>query len=440
MFPRWDKFLIVLGFGYVFTYLTTLLLDWSSTYTSWLHSVIDYEILIIALSIPFVLIISLRKFGENKVLTYVIFPVQSLWAISFLLFSYRYLLGSVFGSWITKIWHPWETILLSCLVVSFSWVLLKRFSDLRKQLAQNELEREQEKSRLMETQKIVLEEQVMERTSELKQSLENLKSTQSQLIQSEKMASLGELTAGIAHEIQNPLNFVNNFSEVNSELLAEMKAEIEKGNYAEARAIAGSVVDNESKILYHGKRADAIVKSMLQHSRSSAGLRELTDINVLVDEYLRLAYHGLRARDKGFTATTKTEFGANLPQISVAPQDIGRAVLNLITNAFFAVAEKKKRGIEGFEPMVTVITSRSATAQGAGPGEVIIRVRDNGDGIPEAIRSKIFQPFFTTKPSGQGTGLGLSLCYDIVKTHGGDLSVESVAGDGTEFVVRLPIE
>jgi signal transduction histidine kinase len=266
----------------------------------------------------------------------------------------------------------------------------------------------------------------------VEETLAELKSTQSQLIQSEKMASLGELTAGIAHEIQNPLNFVNNFSEVNSELIAEMKEEIEKGNLDGIKNIATDIEANEQKIKHHGKRADAIVKNMLQHSRTSSGQKEPTDINALADEYLRLAYHGLRAKDKSFNATTKTDFGENIGTVNIIPQDIGRVILNLINNAFYAVDEKKKLNQQGYEPTVSVSTRRNN-------GKVEINVKDNGNGIPQKVLDKIFQPFFTTKPTGQGTGLGLSLSYDIVKAHGGELKVETKEGEGSNFIIHLPV-
>ena len=264
----------------------------------------------------------------------------------------------------------------------------------------------------------------------LESTLDHLKATQAQLIQSEKMASLGELTAGIAHEIQNPLNFVNNFSEINMDLLFEMNEEIEKGNLEEVKAIAKDVIDNEEKINHHGKRADAIVKGMLQHSRTSSGQKEPTDINALADEYLRLAYHGLRAKDKSFNATTKTDFENNIGKINIVWQDIGRVILNLINNAFYAVDEKKKQNQDGYEPTVSVGTRKNN-------GKVEISVKDNGNGIPQKVVDKIFQPFFTTKPTGQGTGLGLSLSYDIVKAHGGELKVETKEGEGTEFIIKL---
>ncbi len=335
-----------------------------------------------------------------------------------------------------------ETLCIFWFVLFFSLILFMRYNIMRKENAQKQLdnerlakEKEIEKSELIEQQKIQLEKDVAERTAELKQSLEDLKLSQSQLIQSEKMASLGELTAGIAHEIQNPLNFVNNFSEVSTELIDEMNAEIDKGNLGDAKEIANDLKQNLEKINHHGKRAGDIVKGMLQHSRSSSATKEPTNINKLADEYLRLAYHGLRAKDKSFNATMKTDFDETIGNINIIPQDIGRVILNLITNAFYATNEKQKQNIPGYEPTVTVSTSLSF---GEGRGEVKIKVADNGNGIPQKILDKIFQPFFTTKPTGQGTGLGLSLSYDIVKAHGGELKVETQDGDGTTFIIILP--
>jgi signal transduction histidine kinase len=276
-----------------------------------------------------------------------------------------------------------------------------------------------------------LKKQVSIRTEELSKSLNDLKATQQQLIQSEKMASLGELTAGIAHEIQNPLNFVNNFSEVNEELIKELKNEAVKGNLEEVKAIANDIEFNSEKISHHGKRADGIVKGMLQHSRTSSGQKEPTDINVLADEYLRLAYHGLRAKDKSFNATMKADFDETIGKLNIVPQEIGRVILNLITNAFYTVSEKKKQAGDNYEPTISVSTKKSN-------GKIEIRVSDNGNGIPQKILDKIFQPFFTTKPTGQGTGLGLSLSYDIVKAHGGELKVETKEGEGSEFIIHLP--
>jgi signal transduction histidine kinase len=268
-------------------------------------------------------------------------------------------------------------------------------------------------------------------------TLNELQVTQKQLIQSEKMASLGELTAGIAHEIQNPLNFVNNFSELSNELIDEMMEEVAKGHYEEAKAIAGDVKQNLEKINHHGKRADGIVKGMLQHSRSSSGQKEPTNINVLADEYLRLAYHGLRAKDKSFNATLKTDYDESIGNINIIPQDIGRVILNLISNAFYAVAEKKKNNPQDYEPTVTISTKLLKLPLG-GLG-VLISVADNGSGIPKKVINKIFQPFFTTKPTGQGTGLGLSLSYDIIKAHGGEFKVETKDGKGSLFIIEIPI-
>jgi len=264
------------------------------------------------------------------------------------------------------------------------------------------------------------------------EALRELKATQHQLIQSEKMASLGELTAGIAHEIQNPLNFVNNFSDVNTELIEELKTELQEGNTEEVIAIANDIKANEQKINHHGKRADAIVKGMLQHSRSSSGIKESADVNALTDEYLRLSYHGLRAKDKSFNATMKTEFDESIGNINVIPQDIGRVLLNLYNNAFYAVNEKKKQQPDGYDPIVSVSTKKVGD-------KLFISVKDNGNGIPQKVQDKIFQPFFTTKPTGQGTGLGLSLSYDIVKAHGGEIRVESKEGEGSEFIIQLPV-
>ncbi len=272
---------------------------------------------------------------------------------------------------------------------------------------------------------------IEETNAALQKSLEELKAAQTQLIQSEKMASLGELTAGIAHEIQNPLNFVNNFSDVSTELVDEMNTAIDNGNVEEAKQIAQDLRQNLEKINHHGKRAGDIVKGMLQHSRSSSGVKEPTDINALSDEYLRLAYHGLRAKDKTFNAAMKTEFDESIGNINIIPQDIGRVILNLITNAFYVVDEKKKSGIQNYEPTVSVSTKKIN-------GKVEIKVADNGNGIPQKVLDKIFQPFFTTKPTGQGTGLGLSLSYDIVKAHGGELKVETKEGEGSKFIIVLP--
>jgi two-component system, NtrC family, sensor kinase len=273
---------------------------------------------------------------------------------------------------------------------------------------------------------------VQQQKDKLEQALDKLKSTQSQLIQSEKMASLGELTAGIAHEIQNPLNFVNNFSEVNIDLIRELKDEVIKGNLNEVREIADDIESNSEKINNHGKRADAIVKGMLQHSRTSSGQKELVDINALCNEYLRLAYHGLKAKDQSFKASYHLDPDKIMPHANIVPQDIGRVLLNLLNNAFYAVKEKHQTNVAGYEPTVTVTTKKVED-------KVEVSVKDNGNGISQKLLDKIFQPFFTTKPTGEGTGLGLSLSYDIVKAHGGELKIETKEGEGTEFIMVLPV-
>jgi len=264
---------------------------------------------------------------------------------------------------------------------------------------------------------------------QVEKTLVDLRQAQQQLIQSEKMASLGELTAGIAHEIQNPLNFVNNFSEVNDELIDEMNNE---NDITKIKAIVNDIKQNNEKISFHGKRADAIVKGMLEHSKQTTGVKELTDINKLADEYLRLSYHGMRAKDKSFEVKIITDFDESIGKINVVSQDIGRVSLNLFNNAFYAVNEKKKTADESYQPTVSVVTKKIND-------KIEIKVEDNGNGIPQNIVEKIFQPFFTTKPTGQGTGLGLSLAYDIIKAHGGEIKVESRKGEGSVFTVLLPL-
>ncbi|MEO6868055.1 MAG: ATP-binding protein, partial [Ginsengibacter sp.] len=287
---------------------------------------------------------------------------------------------------------------------------------------------------------------LQQQKQKVESTLSELKSTQAQLIQSEKMASLGELTAGIAHEIQNPLNFVNNFSEVNKELLLEMKDEIDKGNIKEVKSIADDLINNQEKINHHGKRADSIVKGMLQHSRQTTGEKEPTDINTLCDEYLRLSYQGLRAKDKSFNSAWKTDFDESIGSINIIPQDISRVLLNLYNNAFYACTERSRSAVADkfnrqaelveagldYQPTVSVQTKKL-------DDKVEIIVKDNGYGIPQNIVDKIFQPFFTTKPAGQGTGLGLSLSYDIIKAHGGDIKVETMKNEGSTFIIQLPI-
>jgi signal transduction histidine kinase len=314
-------------------------------------------------------------------------------------------------------WRSWWAYTLYGLLILLGVYSIYRFQ--RNRLIQQERQR----ARIKE----------MAQAKEIEKAYHELKNTQAQLVQREKMASLGELTAGIAHEIQNPLNFVNNFSEVNRELIDEMQQEMKKHNFELANAISNDIRENEEKISFHGRRADSIVKGMLQHSRSTSGQKEPTDINLLANEYLNLSYHAMRAKDKSFNAVLKTEFDGSLEKIPIIPQGMGRVLLNLFNNAFYSIAEKAKLNHNGYEPTVSVTTSKI-------DGKLFITVKDNGTGMPGKIRDKIFQPFFTTKPAGQGTGLGLSLSYDIVtKEHGGEIKVESKEGEGSEFIVSLPV-
>ncbi|HEY5371320.1 MAG TPA: ATP-binding protein [Hanamia sp.] len=331
--------------------------------------------------------------------------------------------------------------------VTITWMIATiRKSNKQQKALEAEREKthaEEERSKFIAAQKDDLEVLVNERTAEiskqkddLQHALTELRETQALLIQSEKMASLGELTAGIAHEIQNPLNFVNNFAEVNAELIEELKTERSKPKAERDDAlemeILNDIKQNLEKINHHGKRADAIVKGMLEHSRISTGVKEPTDINALADEYFRLSYHGLRAKDKSFNADMKTDFDTYIGKLEVVAQDIGRVLLNLFNNAFYAVTEKARLSDNSYQPIASVTTKKSGN-------HIIITVNDNGNGIPQNVIDKIFQPFFTTKPTGEGTGLGLSLSYDIIKAHGGQIKVESVEGEGTSFIIELPI-
>lgn len=336
----------------------------------------------------------------------------------------------IFGFLFEKFYDQYQQYFGWLTLIAFAWIFGKWATS----------KKQEEELRISTERRAELEALVQERTvelqkqkDELQETLQELKTTQAQLIQSEKMASLGELTAGIAHEIQNPLNFVNNFSEVTAELIEEMEEELNKGDKEEAVAIAADIKQNLEKIMHHGKRADGIVKGMLQHSRASSNVKEPTDVNKLADEYLRLAYHGLRAKDKSFNAELVTHFGEGLPQANLVPQDIGRVLLNLFNNAFYAVKEKQKINGAEFKPMVEVTTIQKGKS-------LEITVRDNGTGIPDDIKEKILQPFFTTKPTGEGTGLGLSLSYDIVvKAHSGKIDVKSKNGEGSEFKISLPV-
>ena len=289
---------------------------------------------------------------------------------------------------------------------------------------------------------------LQEQKQEIQETLNKLTSTQKQLVQSEKMASLGELTAGVAHEIQNPLNFVNNFSELNGELLEDLKDATKKEDLREIEKLTEQLKENESKINYHGKRADAIVKNMLQHSRNGSAQKEPTDINKLTDEYVRLSFHGMRAKDKTFNAELDLQYDPAIGKINIIPQDIGRVLLNILNNAFYAVNEKQKSGLKNYSPKITVTTSlKNNIIESIFPPDkssleksVMISIADNGLGIPTNIQDKIFQPFFTTKPTGEGTGLGLSLSYDIItKGHGGELKITSIPGESTIFTIELPL-
>jgi signal transduction histidine kinase len=352
-----------------------------------------------------------------------VFGLVFSFVIMFPQFSNSYIISNLLGSAI------YLSLPLSLLVY-----VSMRFKEIIQEVrehSQQIIQLSEEKRQQALNQQKLLQEEVDRQTAELRHTLEDLKATQAQLIQSEKMASLGQLTAGIAHEIQNPLNFVNNFSEINTELIEELKNELVANNREEALLIADDIKDNEQKIIHHGKRADSIVKGMLQHSRASTGKKELTNINALVDECLRLSYHGMRAKDKEFNAAIKTELDESIGKINVVPQDISRVLLNLLNNAFYAVEEKKRQLNGTYEPTVSMCTKKL-------DNKVEIHVKDNGNGIPQNIVDKIFQPFFTTKPTGQGTGLGLSLSYDIIKAHGGEIKVESNGEEGKQFTIQLP--
>ncbi len=333
-----------------------------------------------------------------------------------------------------KFYNKYDNFFESAQLAAFGWVFL-RVATSKKQ--QSELKRISERKDELEILVAERTTEITKQRNELQETVKELQATQAQLIQQEKLASLGELTAGIAHEIQNPLNFVNNFSEVSMELIDEMEEEMAKGDMEEATAIANDIKQNLEKIRHHGKRADGIVKGMLQHSRASSNVKELTNLNTIADEYFRLAYHGLRAKDKSFNADLVTNFDPNLPEINIVSQDVGRVLLNMFTNAFYAVHQKQKTIGGDFKPKVEVSTRVISAANGK---ELEITVKDNGSGIPDAIKDKIMQPFFTTKPAGEGTGLGLSLSYDIiVKAHKGHINIQSKEGEGTSFIITLPL-
>jgi two-component system NtrC family sensor kinase len=321
-------------------------------------------------------------------------------------------------------------------ILFFALTLVSKVRTLKADREKSERENFQllrEREQMVRKQNETLEKLVGERTAALSESLKELKETQSQLVQREKMASLGELTAGIAHEIQNPLNFVSNFSEVNAELIEEMKQELQCGHVEQANDVADDIKDNNEKIKHHGRRADAIIKGMLEHSRSTGeGKKELTNINALVEQYLRLAHQGFRAKDKSFLAAIHTDYDNRIGDVSIAPHEIGRVLLNICNNAFYAVTQKKNLLNGAYEPAVSVSTKKL-------DGKIQICIRDNGIGISQKILDKIFQPFFTTKPTGQGTGLGLSLSYDIItKGHNGELKIKTEEGQYAEFIINLP--
>ena len=356
------------------------------------------------------------------------------------------LLSDALELWDKKLHKSWHNYIEMAVFFSLLWLGAMWISNTKRQkvLEKERLERqlEEEQNRLLAKRKEELEVMVAERTAELtsqKEDLQNaladLSAMQNQLIQQEKLASLGELTAGIAHEIQNPLNFVNNFSEVSTELIEELQEEQQKEfrNLGSETELLEMLKENLAKIKHHGKRADAIVKGMLQHSRSSSGKMEPIDINALADEYLRLSYHGLRAKDKSFNAHMETDFDHSMGQVNVLPQDLGRVILNLLTNAFYSVNQKRKHHPEGYEPTVSVQTKQLKD-------KILIRISDNGLGIPQKVLDKIYQPFFTTKPTGEGTGLGLSLSYDIItKAHQGEMEVKTEENKYAEFSIFIPL-
>ncbi|WP_461043995.1 ATP-binding protein [Spirosoma harenae] len=431
-FPKWDKFFV----GLMILLILNQVLS------------IAYQVKIIPIRLAIPEAQGLLLFGSLLVTLLLYNKRRDAFYLTFMAASLPYILlnlsftALMFSRQFRFNFREWELGCIIWLVVLFAFNLFLRFNNLQKENAQKSIdnerlakEKEIERNQLIAAQNETLEIEVARRTAELEQSLAQLKTTQSQLIQSEKLASLGELTAGIAHEIQNPLNFVNNFSEVSAELVDEMHEELAKGDLEEVRAIADDVKQNLQRINHHGKRADSIVKGMLEHSRASTGQKEPTDLHALTEEYLRLAYHSLLAKNKLVTCELVTDFDSTLPDVPVVAQDFGRVLLNLFNNAFYAVEERARSigpGVE-YQPTVWVSTDQVN-------GQVIIRVRDNGPGMPDSIKAKIFQPFFTTKPTGQGTGLGLSLSYDIItKGHNGSLLVQSQPGEGTQFTIELPV-
>ncbi len=428
-FPEWDRNIKLAMYLVAALFITEIFVQIESL-TMWIWHLILFAIL--------AFIYLNKELAAARTIMLAVLPFA---VISFLIHLFKLVTGDRYAGI--------SGYMDAAILFSIIWMISMRLTWKKQHKAlENERKKtheEEEQKLLIAKRKAELEEVVAERTAELRQQKEelekavvDLKSTQTQLIQSEKMASVGELTAGIAHEIQNPLNFVNNFSEVNMELFAELKDAHQQGNQEVAQQILTDIQQNLEKIAHHGKRADGIVKSMLQHSRVTTGQKEPTDINALADEYLRLSYHGLRAKDKTFNATIKTEYDDRIGNINVISQDIGRVLLNLYTNAFYSATEKKKANVDGFEPTV-LVTTRLVTPKHAAAKGAEIRITDNGFGIPERVREKIFQPFFTTKPTGKGTGLGLSLSYDIItKGHGGQIKVETKEGEFATFIIWLP--
>ncbi|MBV6442834.1 MAG: GHKL domain-containing protein [Haliscomenobacteraceae bacterium CHB4] len=424
--PEWDKVLSKVWIGSIALFVLTLI-PFLRFLGEWYGEVI-YAILLITVFL-------LRDYRPAR-----------LYSLALLPYAVVYCINSLVAFIAPSLFEANHGLLVSAQNFAFLWLMgfgIYAFVQNNKEVKQRR--KEEERIRQAETRKAELEHLVTERTveltrqkEELEKTLSDLKAAQAQLVQSEKMASLGELTAGIAHEIQNPLNFVNNFSELSVELAHELVEEIEKPEPDKdlVKDLVKDLSQNQEKISHHGKRAASIVTGMLQHARTSTGAKEPTDLNALADEYLRLAYHGLRAKDKSFNAKMVTDFDPAIGKIEVVPQDLGRVLLNLINNAFYAVNQKKRSLAESdtYEPTVAVSTQRANR-------QIVIKVKDNGTGMPDGVKAKIFQPFFTTKPTGQGTGLGLSLAYDIVtKGHGGTLEVESKEGEGTTFVIKLPIK
>jgi signal transduction histidine kinase len=432
--PEWEKPLKLAMFALVTIFAAQLIFS-LETITIWIWDVIILSLIAV--------IFKRKEFYAARNIVIAFLPLV---IVSILTDIIKLLPDRVYDNYggYLKFAFPFSIIWMIVMLIIFN----KQKKALEKE--HKKVQEQEEQKKIIASRKAELEVLVAERTSEimqqkneLEQALIELRNTQSQLIQSEKMASLGTLTAGIAHEIQNPLNFVNNFSEVNTELIEELKGEKSKVKSERDEKLEDEILSNLSqnleKISFHGKRADAIVKGMLEHSRINTGQKQPADINDLADEYLRLAYHGLRAKDKLFNAKLETDFDSTIGEINIVPQDIGRVLLNLFNNAFYAAMEKKKNltgfqnlsGLNNYEPTVSVKTKKV-------DGKVKIHVKDNGIGIPQKVVDKIFQPFFTTKPTGQGTGLGLSLSYDIIKAHGGEINVETKEGEGSEFVIQLP--